>query len=293
MDLNHISVFARVVETGSFSAAARALGTPKATISRNVAQLEATLGARLLNRTTRRVELTELGRAFYEEASSGLAAFATARQRIDAAQAVPSGTLRIAAPVAFGTRNLMGWIAEFLEKYEQVRIELRLTDDPIDPVTHRVDIAFWTRRPANSSLIIRTIGTTRLILVASPAYLERRGIPARIQDLQHHDCIAFGPSLDAERWRLKGPRGWIEINVSGRIAVEGSHAEIQSALAGLGIALLPMAPIADHLRNGELQQVLPDYGIDGGTLRVVHASNRHMPAAQRAFLDFVARKAEK
>ncbi len=290
IDLNHVAIFAKVVETGSFSAAGRALGTPKATVSRNVAQLEANLGARLLDRTTRKVELTALGRAYFEGAAQGLSSLESARERIAAAQAEPSGTLRIAAPVVFGTRSLIGWIAEFLASFYKIRIELKLTDVPVDPVGARVDLAFRTGRLANSSLIALKLGGSRLVLLASPAYLKRRGIPRRIEDLQRHDCVLFGPAPATETWHLHGPNGWRDIPVSGRIAVDGSFAEVQAALAGLGIALLPMAPMGDHLRANRLRQVLPGYGSDSGGLHAIYASNRHMSAALRAFLDFVAAK---
>lgn len=290
VDLNDVALFTKIVETGSFTSAARALAMQKATVSRRVAQLEERLGTRLLDRTTRRIELTALGRAYFEEVSRGLAFLDSARERLAAAQAEPAGTLRVSAPVAFGTRRLIGWVAEFLAAHEKVRIELKLTDEPVDPIEARVDLAFRTGQLPDSSLIARKLDATRLILVASPAYVERRGVPGRIEDLERHDCIIFGPSLDAEVWRLEGPEGWRDVQVAGRIAVEGSHAELQAALAGLGIALLPMALTAVHMGRGELRQVLPGYGVDRGALHAVYASNRHMPASLRAFLDFIVAK---
>lgn len=290
-DLNDIALFVRVVECGSFTAAARSLAMQKATVSRRVAQLESRLDTRLLDRTTRKIELTPLGRAYFDQASQGLAALNDAREQLAAARAEPAGTLRIAAPVAFGTRSLIGWIAEFLLHHDKVRIELKLGDDPIDPIDARVDLAFRTGRLPNSTQITRKLASTRLVLVASPAYLNRHGIPARVDQLDQHDCIIFGPSLDAEIWHLQGPDGHHDIPVTGRIAVTGSHAELQAALAGMGIALLPLALTASHLRSGDLRQVLPDYGVDGGALHVVYPSNRHMPASLRAFLDFIVQKA--
>ena len=291
LDLNHIALFAKVVEAGSFSAAARALGMPKATLSRNIAQLEAALDARLLQRTTRRVTLTALGRAYYGDAVAGLSSIERARERIAAAQAEPAGILRIAAPVGFGTRKLMRWIAEFLQNHEKVKIELKLTDDPVDLIGDGFDLAFRTGRLPDSSLITRRLGISRLALVASPGYLARRGRPDRLEDLKDHDCVAFGPTLDNEVWRLKGPDGWREVAVRARIAVDGSYAEVQAALAGLGIALLPLALIRHDREAGALEQVLPDYGVDGGSMNIIYPSNRHMPAALRVFLDFVIAQA--
>jgi DNA-binding transcriptional LysR family regulator len=264
---------------------------PKATVSRKIAQLEADLGARLLQRTTRRVTLTALGRAYYEDAAQGLASIERAKERIAASQAAPAGTLRVTAPVGLGAQKLMGWIAEFLQAHERIRIELKLTDDPVDLIGNGIDLAFRAGTLPDSSLITRRLGTSRLALVASPEYLSRRGRPRRIEDLKTHDCVAFGPSLDNEVWRLEGPRGWREVPVHARIAVDGSYAEVQAALAGLGIALLPLALIRHDLEAGRLEQVLHDYGVDGGTMNIVYPSNRHMPAALRAFLDFVIAKA--
>jgi DNA-binding transcriptional LysR family regulator len=170
-DLNHVALFARVVEPGSFSGAARALAMPKATISRKIAQLEADLGARLLQRTTRRITLTELGRAYYADAAQGLASIEKARERIAASQAEPTGTLRLAAPVGFGAQKLMGWIAEFLHSHEKVRIELKLTDDAVDLIGNGIDLAFRPGKLPDSSMITRRLGTSRLALVASPDYL--------------------------------------------------------------------------------------------------------------------------
>lgn len=290
-DLNHVALFAKVVEAGSFSAAARVLALPKATVSRKVAQLEADLGARLLQRTTRRVTPTALGRAYYEDVAKGLMSFEKAREQIAATQAEPAGTLRIAAPVGLGTQKLMGWIEEFLGIYDKVRFDLKLTDDPVDVIGEGIDLAFRPGKLPDSSLVTRRLGTSRLCLVASPAYLTRRGRPTRIEDLGTHDCIAFGPSLDNEVWRLKGPRGWREVAVHARITVDGSYAEVHAALTGLGIALLPLALIHDDLTAGRLEQVLTDYGVEGGTMNIVYPSNRHMPAALRTFIDFVVAKA--
>ena len=290
IDLNHIVLFAKVVETGSFTAAARALGRPKATVSRQIAQLENSLGARLLHRTTRKLELTGTGRSYYDEACRGLALLGAAQEQIAAAQAEPSGTLRVTAPVSFGTRRLLPWIGAFLLRFDKVRIELKLTDAPVDPIEARADVSFRTGRLPNSSLIARKLGSTRLVLLASPDYLQRRGVPRRIEDMKHHDCIVFGPSLDAEVWRLRGPKGWLDVPVTGRIAVEGSHAEVQAALAGLGIALLPLALTGEYVAIGRLHQVLKHYGVDGGVLNAVYASNRHMSVALRAFIDFVAER---
>jgi DNA-binding transcriptional LysR family regulator len=289
-DLNHVTIFVRVVESGSFSAAARLLAMPKATVSRSVARLESDLGTRLLNRTTRKLVLTAQGRTFYDGAAQGIAHLDAARERIAAAQAEPAGTLRVTAPVGFGTHYLMQWIPEFLATFRKVSIELRLTDALVDIIEERIDVALRTGQLASSSLIARKLAPSQRVLVASPSYLDLRGMPREVDELVQHSCVVFGPSLDNAVWRLDGPDGAREIQVSGRLAVDGGQAALQAAIAGIGIALLPLALVADRLRDDRLRRVLPDYGVSGG-LFSVYPSNRYISSALRAFLDFVERKA--
>jgi DNA-binding transcriptional LysR family regulator len=291
IDLNHVRLFAKVVEAGSFSVAARALGLPKATVSRNVARLERTLGVRLMHRTTRKLELTGPGRSYYDEASRGLLRVDLANQAAAALQSVPSGTLRVTAPVEFANRYLIGWVAAFLERFASVRVELSLRDEMVDLIGERIDLAFRTGELASSSFIARKLGPARRIVLASPRYLKRRGEPRRVEDLQQHDCVVFGRALEHAAWRLDGPHGAREVPVHGRIAVDGAYAALQAAVAGLGLALLPAALAADDLRAGRLRQVLPAYGTTRGALYAVIPSNRHMSAALRAFLDLVENKA--
>jgi DNA-binding transcriptional LysR family regulator len=288
-DLNRVALFAAVVDAGGFSAAARRLGLPKASVSRGVARLEAELGARLLNRTTRRLELTAPGRVLYDAAAQGLARLEAAREEISAAQAEPSGTLRVTAPVDFGAQYLMAWIPEFLARWDKVRIELQLTDAFVDLLGARIDVAFRTGRLADSSLIARRLASTRRVLVASPSYLAANGTPEAVEDLARHACVVFGPSLDGAVWRLEGPDGRTDVRVSGRLAVDSAHAALAGAMAGLGIALLPKAVAGKALAAGRLKQVLAAFGVEGG-LYAVYPSNRHLSAALRAFLDFTAQR---
>lgn len=287
IDLNDVAVFNRVAAAGSFSAAARELDMPRATVSRIVARLEAALGAQLLYRTTRRVVLTELGRSFHEAASEGLGLVRAAGEAVMAARAEPSGLLRVSAPINFGTMLLIPWIAEFLNAHPKVRISLRLADEPIDPLAEGLDLAILTGPQPDSSHLSRRLAASSLILVASPAYLARRGVPEGMDSVVDHDFVLFSSDRESEKWSLDGPEGRAEITVSGRIHVRGPHAELRAALCGLGIALLPAAVTAPYIAAGELVQVLPDYGRRGGTVTAVYPANRHQPAALRAFLDFL------
>lgn len=294
LDLNDVAVFNRVAESGSFSAAARELGLPRATASRVVARLEAAVGAQLLYRTTRRVELTELGRAYHETTSEGLGLVGAAGEAVMAARAEPTGLLRVAAPINFGTMSLIPWISEFLERHEKVRISLRLVDHHIDPLAERLDVAILAGRQPDSSHLSRQLAVSSLILVASPRYLGRRGTPDTLEAVGAHDFVLFTSDRGSETWTLDGPGGEVEVLVSGRINVQGPHAELGAALSGLGIALLPAAVTTPYIEMGELTRVLPDYGRRGGVITAVFPANRHQPAALRAFLDFlVAKMAEK
>jgi len=294
LDLNDIAVFNRVAAAGSFSAAARELGMPRATISRIVARLEAALGAQLLYRSTRRVELTELGRAYHEATAEGLRLVGAAGEAVIAARAEPSGLLRVSAPINFGTMSLIPWISEFLDAHQKVRISLRLVDERIDPLAERLDLAILAGPQPDSSHLSRRLAVSSLILVASPAYIARRGVPERLDSIAAHDFVLFSSDLGSETWSLDGPEGRVEVTVSGRVNVRGPHAELSAALCGLGIALLPAVVTAPYIETGELVQVLRGYGRQGGTITAVFPANRHQPAALRALLDFlVARMAER
>jgi len=294
LDLNDVAIFNRVATAGSFSAAARELGLPRATVSRIIARLEAALGAQLLYRTTRRVELTELGRAFHENTAKGLDLIETAGEAVIAARAEPAGLLRISAPINFGTMLLSPWVAEFLEAHPKIRISLRLVDDQIDPLAERLDLAILTGRQPDSSHLSRRLSASSLILVASPAYIARRGKPEGLKSLATHDFVLFSSDKGSETWSLDGPEGRVDVTVSGRVHVKGPHAELRAALCGLGIAMLPTAVTAPYIERGELEQVLPGYGRHDGTITAVFPANRHQPAALRAFLDFlVAKMAER
>ncbi|CAH2396732.1 LysR family transcriptional regulator [Mesorhizobium ventifaucium] len=192
----NIALFLKVVETGGFSAAARALGVRKATVSRGVAQLESELDVRLLHRTTRKVTLTALGATFHREAERGFAHLQSAEEFVRAARAEPEGRLRVSAPIYLGTHHLMDWIASFLAQHPKVSIELRLTDKHVDLVAERIDVALRTGRLPDSSLVARRLGAVEGIFVASPEYLRSRHAPTTLGDLDDHDLILLGGTLE-------------------------------------------------------------------------------------------------
>lgn len=289
LDLNDIMIFARVIEAGSFTAAARLLGMPKTTVSRRVAALERELGVRLLHRTTRSLNLTASGRVYYEESSQALRTIEGANQRLAEARAEPAGTIRISAPVGFGGHFLQEAIFDFLSTYPKTKVELRLTDDRLNLVENGIDLAFRTGILEDSTLITRKLGSTHRILCASPDYLARCGAPDHPADLVRHDCVIAGQSAHAQ-WLLEGPHGRETVTVSGRFAANEMQAVMAAAIAGYGIAQLPYGVGEACIKDGRLCRVLDDYATPAGGLYVVYPSSRHLPPLVKTFIELAAKR---
>ncbi|HMG55200.1 MAG TPA: LysR family transcriptional regulator, partial [Kofleriaceae bacterium] len=236
MDLNRAATFLRVVETGGFTAAATALGLPTSSVSRSVAKLEEELGVVLLERTTRRVSLTEVGRAYFERVRDALAGLdAATAAALDAANE-PHGTIRIAVPPDFAP-VLAPALAGFLRSYPRIRVEIATSPRPAEQVGEHADLAVAFGKLPDSSLVSRRLGTTVHQLHAAPGYLEARGRPRALADLARHDAIAMHGGQ--ARWELTGPRGAESVLVSVIVAADHLGFLVEATLAGLGIALLP------------------------------------------------------
>jgi DNA-binding transcriptional LysR family regulator len=289
LDLNDILVFARVVEAGSFTAAARLLGMPKTTVSRRIAALEREVGVRLLQRTTRSLSVTDAGRLYYERSSQALRTIEDANLRLAEARAEPSGTIRISAPVGFGS-FLSGTVSSFLAMYPKTMVELRLTDDRLNLVEDGIDLAFRTGVLPDSTLIARKLGSTHRILCASPDYLARRGVPEAPADLAFHHCVIAGQSAASAHWLLEGPHGQETVTVSGRFAANEMQAVIAAAIAGYGIAQLPDRMAEASIADGRLRRVLDDYTTPAGGLYAVYPSSRHLSPAVKAFIELAAER---
>ncbi|MGO4484693.1 LysR family transcriptional regulator [Rhizobium pisi] len=285
LDLNDIAVFARVVEAGSFTAAARLLAMPKTTVSRRIAALEREVGVRLLQRTTRSLKLTDAGRLYYEESSQALRSLEQAKFRLAEARAEPAGTIRISAPVGFGGHFLSATIFDFLATYPKSRVELRLTDDRLNLIENGIDLAFRTGILEDSTLIARKLGSTHRILCASPDYLARCGAPDRPADLSRHDCVIAGPSAANAHWVLEGADRQETISVSGRFAANEMQAVMAAAIAGYGIAQLPYGVAEACIKDGRLHRVLDGYTTPAGGLHVVYPSSRHLSPLVKAFIE--------
>ena len=285
-----MKMFVRVVELKSITAAAKYFRLSPAAASHRILQLEEQVGVRLLTRTTRSLHPTEAGTIFYQHALDVLAAVERAETSMAMASGVPAGELRVAAPLGFGRTILAPLVCEFSNLQPRVEIRLRLSDRSADLLTEPVDMAICMSDLPNSSLISRKLADCPRVLCASPAYLEKHGAPKQIKDLAGHNCLVLRFSESAEaRWTLMTPDGPQAVTVSGRFDTDDGDVLIEWALDGEGILLKPYWEVAEYLRDGRLQIVLPDCPPEPVSLVMLYP-HRQLPARVRAFADFLAEK---
>ncbi|MFM9923942.1 LysR family transcriptional regulator [Variovorax sp. H27-G14] len=290
-DLNDIAMFVQVVRCGSFAEAARRLGLPPNTVSRRIQQLEAQLGTRLMQRSTRKLTLTSAGEAFHARCAGAVDGLLEAGQELVAGGQAPSGLVRVAAPADFFDFFPVEWVADFLAAHPLVRLDFVLSDATADLIAEQIDVAFRGGVLRDSGYIGRRLATRDGGLLASPAYLARRGEPASLQDLAHHDCVTPPHPSGHTTWRLAGPDGVEEeVQVTGRFTGNTAQALRKAALAGLGIAQLPPTMATRDEEDGRLVRVLPQYRYMGRGLSVVYPSRRHLPLAVSAFIELVTGK---
>jgi DNA-binding transcriptional LysR family regulator len=278
MDLKRITVFVRVVESGSFTGAAAALGIRKSSVSRSVAALEAALGIRLLQRTTRTLSLTDAGRAYYDRARDVLAGLEEAEHAAEARSVEPRGLVRLTAPVDLAG-NIALVTSTFLQAHPAVRIETFVTARYVELVKERFDLAVRAGVLTDSSLLARKIGETELGLFASPAYLDTAGRPQRLADVAAHECVLYGAGGPTTTWRLSGPSGEEEVKVRGRADTNEFAFLAAMLLAGFGIGLGPVNVFVPRVESGELERVLPAYARHSGPIHLVWPSRRLEPVA--------------
>lgn len=285
VDLNDIQAFVRVVDEQGFSAAARRLHVPVSSLSRKVARLEEKLGARLLHRTTRRLHLTDAGRAFYGRVSQCLAELEDAEQELTLRNATPRGRVRMTAPVDM--RPLLSVILDFLKLYPEVEIDLDLSNRQVDLLGEGYDLALRASAVIHPSLVAQRVSSSGVRLVASPGYLRRRGRPASLDDLRGHDCVILGTSTQGAYWNLMVGAEMTRVPVSGRFAANSLEAVRQAVLEDLGIGLLPERAILSELERGALEEVLPEHWPPSTGIFLVYPSRRLMGSALRAFIDYL------
>ncbi len=288
-DLNAALVLVRVVQEGSFRAAGEMLGMPKTTVSRKVSELEAQLEVQLLQRTTRRLSLTEAGLAFMDEAEAAIARLEAAQEAVTELQREPRGRLRVTTTVTLGELFLAPLLAEFLEANPGVEVLLQLTDRQVDLVAERFDVAIRAGPLPDSSLIARTIGCSTYRVVASPDYLARHGTPHRPSDLSSHACLRFTRSGMEVRssWPFGVGARTSEVAISGRLVSNDYMVLRTAAEQGLGIARLPSLLLHDAIQAGRLVALIDDQAPPPNPLHLLHPGARRLPARTRAFIDFI------
>lgn len=287
-NLDEIAAFLSVVEAGGFSAAGERLAVPKSTVSRRVSRLEEKLGARLLQRTTRRVRLTDLGRAYHDRVARAVATMDEAAQSIRDLQDVPRGHLRITAPVDLGDEVLPALLVDFLRLYPEITVDLELTGRTIDLVAEGFDLAVRASGAlADSSLVARRVSESPIALFASPEYVARRGLPESVEALEAHEFVLFRSAGGRERIRLRCPEGEREVGVRSVLAANDFLFIRNAVVAGLGIGFLPTFLCVCDLRAGRLVPILPGNVIGEAQLYVVYPSARLLSAKTRALRDFL------
>lgn len=280
--------FAAVVEAGSFVRAADALDTSKAAVSRHVAELEQRLGVRLLNRTTRKLSLTDDGQAFYNRCVDILAMIADAESELTSRSGEASGLVRVSVPVTLGILYLASLWGVFLRKNPKVTLDVVLSDRVVDLVEEGYDLAIRISQSPHPTLIARKLATTRMVLCASPQYLKRRGTPKRIEDLAQHDVISYSYWLSRDEWQFTGPDGAVSVKTHPRIHANSGDTCRAAALEHQGIILQPTFLVHEDLRSGKLKELLPEYKAVELGVYALYTSRKQLPLKLRHLLDFLA-----
>lgn len=282
VDLSQILVFARVAECGSFSAAARLLGMPKSTVSRKVSELEERLGARLVQRTTRKLSLTDAGRTYHRHAARIIAELEDADAAVSQMQAEPRGLLRVTAPLSFSMLGPM--IADYMTQHPRVQVHLVCTDRVVDLVEEGFDLAIRAGRLADSSLIARPLGTLRWVLVAAPEYCNQHGMPRTPQDVERHAGITFGSGPTPNLWTLHAGDKKASVRVTPRLTVNEVDIMRDAARAGIGVAMLPDYACAADVQSGALRRLLPSWHSTEVPVQAVYPTARHLSPKVAAFI---------
>lgn len=284
-----LQVFRQVAELNSFAEAGRRLNLSPAAISKNVAELEASLGARLINRTTRRMALTDEGKLYLEHVVRGLDALLDGDRALGPITQQPGGTLRVAAPMTVALTQFSSVIPQFLSLYPDLKLDLHLDDRRVDIVQEGFDLAIrGSDNLEDSSLIARKLAVMPHVVCAAPVYLGAHGEPMTPAELSAHNCIRFSLSGHADQWEFKKGAQTQKIAVKARYSVTSSLAVRDALRAGFGISLIPLPYVEDDLKSGALQRVLCDWDTVETTLYAIYPSRQHLAPKIRAFVDFLA-----
>jgi DNA-binding transcriptional LysR family regulator len=289
--LSDIAVFVRVVDSGSFTAAAARLDLSKSVVSKQVTRLEEQLGARLLNRTTRRLSLTEVGRVLYERSRKGLAEIEEATFEVSRLQDVPRGTLKLNAPMSFGILHLAPAMPEFLRRYPELKVDMNLDDRQLDVIEEGFDVSVRIAELPDSSLVARRVAPCRHVVVAAPSYLARHGTPRTPEDLRDHNIVTYRYQDSALEWHFRTPEGKsTSVAVSGSLAMNNSLALRAALLDGVGITRTPTFVVGQDIKEGRLVALLRDHEPPEISIFLVYPQRRHQSPKVRAFVDFIAER---
>lgn len=286
--LTDIAVFVQVVDAGSFTAAADKLGLSKSVVSKYVSRLEDRLGARLLNRTTRRLSLTEVGRTFYERSQRGLRELEEAEAEVSRLQEAPRGVLRLNSPMSFGILHIAPALPEFLARYPELSVDMSLDDRWINLVEEGFDLAIRIGELPDSSLVARRLGACRHVVCGAPGYFKQHGVPRTPQDLRDHNAITFKYQDSPNEWHFVSAHGVVmRIPVSGSIQMNNSLGLREALLREAGLTLTPTFVVGTDIKAGRLQAVLADYKSMELSIYAVYPERRHLSPKVRAFIDFM------
>ena len=288
-----LAVFAKVVEQGSFARAAQRLDLSASAVSRHVADLEAHLNVRLLNRTTRKLSLTESGQAYHERAVQLLADLEEAETAVTAGALAPRGTLKLTCAITFGERHVAPAIAAFAAMHPQLRFDVELSDRMVDLVEEGFDLGIRIGVSSSQALIARRIGRTQLVCCASPEYLARHGTPNVPEDLTKHRCLSYSYLPVRDLWRFRDAAGAERtVRIAGPAHANNGRFLTALAASGMAISLEPDFIVGDELRSGRLVEILPQFRPAAAPIHAVYPSRRHLSAKVRAFVDFLAGRFE-
>ena len=285
--LTLMATFVKAVELGSFSAVADELNLSPQMVGKQVKMLEQHLGVSLLNRTTRKQSITDFGRTFCQRAKLILADMDAAEEMAAVTRGVPSGRLRINAPVTFGVSSLSPKLLEYMVRYPQVSVDLTLSNELVDLVDGGYDAVFRIGELADCGLKALPLMPYQMVLCAAPSYLARRPPITTPWDLQEHECLAFAYSDGRSHLRFEGPEGCIDVPIKSRLTINQGDPLLSGAVAGLGVVMLPLELVKDSLRSGTLVTLLPQYRVPVSPMNLLYAPDRRLTPKLRSFIDFV------
>ncbi len=288
--LDGVAVFVGVINTGSFTAAAQALGHSTSYVSKEITRLEKRLGSRLLNRTTRTISLTDAGRAYFERCSQIVIDAENAERSIGQLQDKPRGLLRVNAPVSFSSAYLLDYLAEFMNSFPEITLEIEFNDRMIDVVAEGYDVVIRAGKIKDSNLVARKFTTSKSVVVASPGYLKKNGRPIEASELEQHACLAYSLIANPTLWDFVKNSSHTTVNVTPRLMANNAELEVAMAVNGVGIGRLPLFCCEQEIARGELEIILEDYEQPEIGVYAVYPHRQYLTAKVRVFVDFLVDK---